>query len=334
MLRNYIERRERHWHQRDSNRVSRPFEWGIEHLNLKNGSDPRMALEKYASEAVHNSEGFYAYSHTEDYQFDGYTLQFPSSVRTPHSVNNIVWGRLFPAAGPLAVIVLPQWNAQWGSHIGLCRILQRFGITALRLSLPYHDHRRPAELERAEPLVGPNVGQTMATTRQAVLDVRRAADWLSIRGYSRLGVLGTSIGSCIGFLAAAHDPRLQYNAFIHVSSYFADVVWEGLSTGHVRQSLESSVQLEQLRRLWAPISPYPFIDRLSNSETPMLVLSGRYDLSFPFHLTQKSFEEFDRHGVRYERVLLPCGHYTMALSPFREIVGFQVVKFFRRYRGS
>jgi hypothetical protein len=332
MLRNYIEGRERRWHQRDSNRFPRPFEWGIEHLNLKNGTDPRAALETFAAEAVQGSERFYAYSPTEDYQFDGYTLQFPSSVETPHLVNNTVRGRFFPAAGPLAVIVLPQWNAQRGSHIGLCRILQRFGISALRLSLPYHDDRRPLELERAEPLVGPNVGQTIATTRQAVLDVRRAADWLANRGYTRLGVLGTSIGSCIGFLAMAHDARLQYNAFIHVSSYFADVVWEGLSTSHVRESLESTIRLEELRRFWAPISPYPFIQRLSDSQTPMLVLSGRYDLSFPFHLTRQSFEEFDRHRVPYERVLLPCGHYTMALSPFREIVGFQIVKFFRRYR--
>ncbi len=334
MLRSFIEGRERRWHRRDSNRIPRSFAWGIEHLNLTNGSDPRATLEDFAANAVVNSEDFYAHVPTEDYQFDGYTLQFPSSVTTSHDVNNTVWGRFFPAPGPLAVIVLPQWNAQWGSHIGLCRILQRFGITALRLSLPYHDHRRPRELERAEPLVGPNVGQTIATTRQAVLDVRRAADWLSNRGYKRLGVLGTSIGSCIGFLAMAHDPRLRYNAFIHVSSYFADVVWEGLSTEHVRESLESEVLLEELRKLWAPISPYPFIPRLRGAERPMLVLAGRYDLSFPFHLTRKSLEEFDRHEVPYERILLPCGHYTMALSPFREIVGFQIVKFFRRYRGT
>ena len=33
-----IEGRERRWHKRDSNRFQRPFEWGIEHLNLGNGS--------------------------------------------------------------------------------------------------------------------------------------------------------------------------------------------------------------------------------------------------------------------------------------------------------
>ena len=160
-------------------------EW--KHLDLGNGSDPHAALEDFAAEAVRDSETFYAHSPTQDYEFDGHTLRFPSPIETLDEVNNTVWGRFFPAQGPLALIVLPQWNAQWGSHIGLCRILQRFGITTLRMSLPYHDHRRPEEFERAEPLIGPNVGQTMATTRQAVLEVRRAADWLADRGYSRLG---------------------------------------------------------------------------------------------------------------------------------------------------
>ena len=33
----------------------------------------------------------------------------------------------------------PQWNSDAEGHVGLCRLLNRFGISALRLSLPYHD---------------------------------------------------------------------------------------------------------------------------------------------------------------------------------------------------
>jgi hypothetical protein len=216
--------------------------------------------------------------------------------------------------------------------MGLARLLQRMGISALRLSLPYHDRRRPGELERAEYLVGPNLGRTIASTRQAVLDVRRAGDWLESRGHARLGILGTSIGSCVGFLTMAHDPRFQAAAFIHVSSHFADAVWKGLSTEHVRQSLERVIDLDELRRIWAPISPYPFIQRLTVHRPEMLVLSGRYDLSFPFDLTEVSFAEFERHDLRHEQVVLPCGHYTMAHFPFNVIAGFRIGKFFRRFR--
>jgi pimeloyl-ACP methyl ester carboxylesterase len=200
------------------------------------------------------------------------------------------------------------------------------------MSLPYHDARRPDHMERAEGLVAANIGQTLATNRQAIMEVRLAADWLEGRGYSRLGVLGTSIGSCIGFLAMAHDPRLKYNAFIHVSSMFADVVWRGLSTSHVRQTLESRLGLEELRRLWAPISPTPFIPRLRGSRNPMLVIAGKYDLTFPYELSLQTMGELQDHDIGFERMILPCGHYTMAMFPFREIVGFSVVRFFRRHR--
>ena len=57
------------------------------------------------------------------------------------------------AAARRAVLVLPQWNADEEGHVGLCRLLARFGMSALRLSLPYHDTRMPPELARADYIV-------------------------------------------------------------------------------------------------------------------------------------------------------------------------------------
>ncbi len=332
MLRSHIEGRERRWHNRDTNRHPRPFDWGLEHVGLEPTDDPRSAIARFSEGALAASEDFFTPPPVHDYEFDGFHLTFPSPLESPDPENDVVRARYFPGGGRLAVIVLPQWNAQYASHVGLCRILQRFGVSTLRMSLPYHDARRPRHMERAEGLVGPNIGQTLATNRQAIMEVRLAADWLDRRGYSRLGVLGTSIGSSVGFLAMAHDPRLKYNAFIHVSSMFADVVWMGLSTSHLRKSLESEVGLEELRRLWAPISPMPFVPRLAGSRNPMLVIAGKYDLTFPYELSLRTMGEFEDHDIGFERLVLPCGHYTMAMFPFREIVGFRVVRFFRRYR--
>jgi hypothetical protein len=197
------------------------------------------------------------------------------------------------------------------------------------LSLPYHHHRKPAHLERAEYLVSPNVGRTLTGIRQAVLDARRAADWLVDRGYKRIGVLGTSVGSCIGFLTFAHDERFSTGAFIHVSSFFADVVWKGLSTKHVRQSLERAIDLQELRFLWSPISPYPFIQRLRATDRRILTLFGRYDTTFLPDLSQQACDEFERCRVAYNPVWLPCGHYTMGRFPFSIMAGYRVVQFLR-----
>ena len=151
--------------------------------------------------------------------------------------------------------------------------------------------------------------------------------WLVERGYRRVGIVGTSVGSCIGFLALAHDDRFSTGAFIHASGYFADVVWTGLSTKHVRRSLESGIDLEQLRYLWSPISPNPFIKRLQGTNRRILMIAGRHDPTFLPELSQEAHDEFDRCRVPHEVVWLPCGHYTMGQFPFNALVGYRIVRF-------
>src|SRR5215471_14085324 len=331
MFRKYIERRERYFHGRDNNRRSLPFEWGLEHVGLESNGNVEATLRDFISGALLDSPSFYAYSSTESYDFDGHIVKFSSAIETPYPENNTVWGRYFESANKdLALVVLPQWNCQWDGHVKLCRVLQRAGISSLRLSLPYHHHRRPAHLERSEYLVSPNIGRTITAIRQSVVDSRRAADWLLARGFRRVGILGTSVGSCIGFLTFAHDERFSVGTFIHVSSFFADVVWTGLSTKHVRHSLESAIDLQRLRFFWSAISPYPFIKRLSGTDRKLLMLSGRYDLSFIPELSQQAFEEFHRCGVPCEIAWLPCGHYTMGEFPFSALAGYRIVQFLRR----
>ena len=142
---------------------------------------------------------------------------------------------------------MSQWNADRDGHVGLARLLARFGISALRMSLPYHDLRMPAELTRADYIVSSNIARTVQVCRQAVLDARRAIAWLALQGYERIGILGTSLGSCLAMLTTAHEPRIRAQALNHISPWFADVVWRGLSTQHVRKGLEGHVELSQLR---------------------------------------------------------------------------------------
>src|ERR1041384_5745501 len=116
-------------------------------------------------------------------------------------------------------------------------------MSALRLTLPYHLQRKPPEIERADHLVGSNIGRTIQSMRQAVLDTRAAVQWLKAEGYERVGILGTSVGSCIAFLAFAHEPDLNAGAFNQLSGYVADEVWDGLSTADVRTSFGDHVTL-------------------------------------------------------------------------------------------
>jgi dienelactone hydrolase len=226
------------------------------------------------------------------------------------------------------VLVLPQWNADAGGHIGLARLLARFGVSALRLSLPYHDVRMPAELTRADYIVSSNVVRTLQSCRQAVLDARRAVDWLSSQGFDRIGILGTSLGSCLSLLTTAHEPRIRAAALNHVSPWFADVVWHGLSTRHVRQGLDGHVDLERLRRIWMPISPMSYLHSMRHARS--LLIYARYDLTFPVDLSRHLLSEFRRHDLPFESFVLPCGHYSTGMAPFKFLDAYVLIKFLRR----
>lgn len=197
----------------------------------------------------------------------------------------------------------------------------------LRLSLPYHDARMPAELRRADYIVSANVGRTVHACRQAVVDARRAVGWLASRGYDRIGILGTSLGSCLAMLTTAHEPRIRAAAFNHISPFFADVVWEGLSTSHVREGLETGIDLERLRRAWWPISPYPFFDRVRDRR--ILLIYARYDLTFPVPLSRLFVDEFRRRGIPHNLAVLPCGHYSTGVAPFSWMDAFVLIRFLR-----
>jgi dienelactone hydrolase len=265
----------------------------------------------------------------------GQFLRFTSPVRTPYPENNLANARWFPAKGsPVprksALVLLPQWNSDALSHNGLARILNRLGISVLRLSMPYHDIRRPAEIRRADYAVSANVGRTLDATRQGVIDVRCCLDWLQAQGYERLGILGTSLGSCYAFIAAAHDPRIQVAAFNHASTYFADVVWHGQSTRHVRQGLEPHLDLERLRGLFTAISPMSYFEQFARFPRKSLIIYAKYDLTFLPEFSRQVVSEFERHGLDHKVAVLPCGHYSTGEAPYKYMDGWYLASFLGR----
>ena len=314
-------------------RTVRPFEWGLEWVpGLPPGSgDPVTRLAAWADATVAQSDDFYAVPPTT-YTLTGDRLTYPSAVVTPDEENNTVAARYFPDRSPRgrkrAVLVLPQWNADAEGHLGLCRLMNRFGISGLRLSMPYHDVRKPPHLQRADHIVSPNIGRTLSVCRQAVLDARQAIAWLKLQGYESIGIMGSSLGSCLSLLTAAHEPLIKAAALNHISPYFADVTWEGISTTHVRESLDGNIDLETLRRVWMPISPYPFLDRVKDRKS--LLVYARYDLSFPPALSRVLLTEFRARGVPHETVVLPCGHYSSGVAPFNWMDGIAICRFLNR----
>ena len=339
-------------------RVVRPFDWGVDWISPDGHGHarperidgaPDARVDAWVEDVMRDTGAFFHTPPSADYDFspagphaaakgEAGTLRYPSALVTPHPENNTVVGRWFPAAGESqvtrragrgrAVVVLPQWNSDGEGHIGLARMLARFGISALRLSLPYHDVRMPPELTRADYIVSSNIVRTVQVCRQAVMDARRAVAWLDAIGFERIGILGTSLGSCLAMLTSAHEPRIRAQALNHVSPWFADVVWRGLSTRHVREGLDGHIDLDRLRRVWRPISPFCHLDRVRDTET--LLVYAAYDLTFPVDLSRVLIDEFRRREIPHEVCRLPCGHYSSGMAPFKFVDGYVLTRFLLR----
>jgi hypothetical protein len=261
-------------------------------------------------------------------------LRFTSAVQTPHPENDLVNARWYPAEHKdkskprQAMIVMPQWNADAFSHNALCEIFNKFGISCLRLSKPYHDTRRPAELERSDYAVSSNVGRTISACRQAVGDIRSCMDWLEAEGFEQFGVLGTSLGSCYAFIAAAMDSRLRVCAFNHASTWFGDVVWTGQSTRHIRAAFESAgMTQDQVREILLAVSPMAYMDVYAEHPKRSLVIYAPYDLTFRVEFSRDVLKNFEARGVDFVAKVLPCGHYTTGETPYKYIDGWYLGSF-------
>lgn len=324
-IRRYEHRR---W-TRDDNRLVRPFEWGLEHVGgPSNGADPRPWLEKWVEATVASSADWYAAGPATDYKLESNTLTFTSAVHSPWAANNTVVAYFYPArrSGP-AVVILPHWNAKPHEYNAICSWLNTLGISALRMVMPYHETRIVAGHERADQLVGTNIGLTLQANRQAVTDTRRCLRWLEQQGYSKLGLLGTSIGSSIAFITMCHDRAVRAGAFLHVSTYFGDVVRTGVTTMHVWEGLRGKVNGDEIQRYWSPISPFPYIAKLRGTGQKALMITGKYDPTFWPDLSQNALDALRREGIPHEALVLPCGHYSLAEAPFKWAVGWRFGSF-------
>ncbi|MEO8573084.1 MAG: hypothetical protein ABI481_03870 [Pyrinomonadaceae bacterium] len=371
MLKRYMHKRERHFAMLNDNRVVRPFEWGTEFIgHERDAADPHEIFSKFSADTIANSDEYFAIPEITDFHIESepqkselgavapvspagsettkgnpvvtalgsdkiapQILTWTSAVTTPSIDNNTAYATYFPheTNRKSAVIVLPHWNAKAGTYFDLCKFFNKVGISALRVTLPYHEERMPPELERADYLVAPNVGRSLQSIRQSVADTRACVAWLKKQGYEKIGIVGTSIGSCVAFLALVHDPSIDAAVFNHVSGYMADVVWHGLSTYHVRDGFGDNIELDELREYWLPVSPMAYMEKLAAQATrPQRYIYTLYDLSFPVDLSRDTMRALRRHKIKHSKAAIPCGHYTLGEKPWVYLDGYKIIKFLHK----
>ncbi len=333
--RNWMHGWERRLTLADTNRKSFPFEWGLEWLDPSwidsSLESPLDIILNYSSLILGDTEAWFSPPRMEEENYQDNVLTFRTPTPGPVAENNVVRCRFYPSRNSrTAVIVVPQWNAGSGSHTGLCQLLAKMGMNSIRMTQPYHEYRNVPGAERADYMLGPNIGRTLHATRQSALEVRQVFNWLKKQGFTDIGIVGTSLGSCVAFLAFVHEPEFKAGVFNHASSFYSDVVWHGMATRYVRASLEGNISSQDLRKCWAPLSPWNYIECLKNQYRPHLLINAAYDLTFLPKYYKAMLAKYRKQNLPSRTVTLPCGHYTLEKFPFMYLDGWHISSFLKK----
>jgi len=311
------------------------LEWGSA---LAFDEAPRDAgldvLQQLAARHCNRAGAFYAPLRParNDFAFDGDILTFQSSISTEAPESDLVRARVIESRRRRgAIIVLPHWSAQTWAYHGLSRHFSRLGLTAVEVALPYHGLRMREGSVIADHFLSANLGRTIRSVRQAVIDTSDIVTWLLQRGHDQVAVIGLSLGSCIAGLVGAHDPRVRCAALLLTAGDFAEVTWTGRATQHIRQAVEKVITLDQLRSVWSIISTERFTEDMARPGYSMLIISGTRDTVVKPYLTERFIEQLNaRGGIDFSWMKLACGHYSLARNPFGVIAFARLVYFFWR----
>ena len=164
--------------------------------------------QRAAKELLANPELLKPVEITPEINISGDSFQFTSNIVTSCPRNNVVHGRLFTVGEawrkrPM-VILVHGWNAELHYlHIlpGLARTLNKQGLNAALIELPYHLQRRPGKATNGmRDFISDDLPGMLIATRQSISDIHALARWARAQGCPGVAVWGFSLGAWLAGL--------------------------------------------------------------------------------------------------------------------------------------
>lgn len=276
-------------------------------------------------------EFFAAVSDESSFRLEGARLWFRSAF-ADGTANDGVQIDIFSrgSSRERAVIVIPHWSAAPGAYDAVGAILALAGFTTYVMTLPHHGSRGASGAPKiANDFLNADLGVAIRSIRQSVCDIRSLISWVSGKGAKEIHLIGVSLGSCIASLATAFDARVSKSCLLLTAGDFAETVWRGRATRHIRAEIDSYIDLAQLRRIWAILSPSNFVARFRENRSRFLIVSGKIDEVVPFDTASRFVDELCAAGIRPDWLVLPCGHYTLSSFPFSWLSLIRAMRFLR-----
>lgn len=253
-------------------------------------------------------------------------IAFPSGILTDTVENNLVRAKVTESRSThQALIVFHHWNA--GARYGqIAKFFTRRGITVVEIALPYHFERSRPASRYADYMLSPNLGRTIQSVRQAVLDGRKLIRIMEHRGYEQISVLGMSLGSWVAGLVAAHDPAVKKAALLLTAGSLADMVWTGRATQHIRASLAGKIDVTQLNRAWSPLNLENYVGQLARPDLELQIVLAKRDTVVLPDLSKPLLAELKQAGAKVDVLELKCGHYSLSLPPYILPTGLRTLR--------
>jgi len=254
-------------------------------------------------------------------------LRFPSDILTDIEQNNVVLAKITESGSfDQAMVIFHHWNASaWNRQIA--NLFSQRGITVVEIAMPYHFERKRAGSVYADYMLGPNLGRTIQSVRQAVVDGRKLIHWLKQQGYRDIAVLGMSLGSWVAGLIAAHDLNVAKASLFLTAGSLADMVWTGRATRSIRDSLQSVIDLTDLRAAWGPLNLENYAKKLARPDLDLHVVLAMRDRVVLPELSQRFMQRLKDFDARPYILELNCGHYSLAVPPYILLAGLSLRRF-------
>jgi dienelactone hydrolase len=202
------------------------------------------------------------------------------------------------------------------------------------MALPYHFERRRPSSRHADHMLSPNLGRTIQSVRQAVLDGRKLIRALKNEGYTDVSVLGMSLGAWVAGLVAAHDPAVRRAALLLSAGSLADMVWTGRATRHIRASLEAEVGFADLRRAWAPLNLENYTDKLARTDLDLQFVFANRDTVVLPEMSRQLVAKLKTVDAAPGILELNCGHCSLSLPPNVIWTGLSILRLLSRSQRS
>lgn len=324
------------WDERRAQRggeakVPTPFTLGSD---LAFGSEARSgSLAEFcdlAEAATLNPSFFSETTETTAYEMADGWIKFSSSISTQTDENNTVWAKVTEGSSSShTLIVFHHWNART-RYRQIANFFSKRGQTVVEIAMPYHHERSRPGSAFADHMLSPNLGLTVQSVRQAVLDGRKLVRILDLEGYEEISVLGMSLGSWVAGLVAAHDPLVKNAALFLTAGSLADMVWTGRATQHIRASFEGKIELQQLRAAWGPLNLENYAMQLARRDLNLELVLGTRDTVVLPKLSRQFIATLEDIGAKPRVLQLNCGHYSLSLPPYIVRAGFYVSRLLNR----